>query len=98
VEKVPGDIAEVGSMNVQKPLKRETLSLIDLQEGAKGAIKTIRGGRRVVRRLTDMGLTPGAEVKVLKSSPFNGPIEVLVRGSKLAIGRGVAMKVFVAMK
>ena len=97
MKKVLGDTTEVGSMNV-KPLERETLPLIHLREGVKGVIKTVTGGRRLVLRLTDMGLTPGAEVKLLKSSPFNGPIEVLVRGSKLAIGRGVAMKVFVAMK
>jgi DtxR family Mn-dependent transcriptional regulator len=42
-----------------------------------------------------MGLTPGTSIKVERSAPFNGPIEVCVRGSKLAIGRGIAANVFV---
>ena len=45
-----------------------------------------------------MGLTPGTEIKILKSAPFHGPIEICVRGSNLAIGRGVAMKIFVEAK
>ena len=50
---------------------------------------------RCVKRLTDLGLTPGTEVTVVKSAPFNGPLEVCVRGSRLAIGRGMASKILV---
>jgi DtxR family Mn-dependent transcriptional regulator len=85
-------------MNVLKSMQKTMLPLIHLQEGTRGVIKTVTGGRSIVLRLSDMGLTPGVEVKVLKSSPFNGPIEILVRGSKLAIGRGIAMKIFVEIK
>jgi DtxR family Mn-dependent transcriptional regulator len=42
-----------------------------------------------------MGLTPNTKITLLKVAPFDGPIEVSVRGSKLAIGRGIATKVFV---
>jgi DtxR family Mn-dependent transcriptional regulator len=42
-----------------------------------------------------MGLTPGAQVTVVKSAPFHGPLEVLVRGSRLALGRGMAEKIVV---
>jgi len=42
-----------------------------------------------------MGLTPGTKVTVIKSAPFHGPLEVHVRGSRLAIGKGVAERVFV---
>jgi DtxR family Mn-dependent transcriptional regulator len=45
-----------------------------------------------------MGLTPGTRVTVVKSAPFNGPLEVLVRGSRLALGRGMAEKIFVEVK
>ena len=47
------------------------------------------------KRLTDMGLTPGTKVIVVKSAPFHGPFEVLVRGSRLALGRGMAERIFV---
>ena len=48
-----------------------------------------------IKRLTDLGLTPGAEITVVKSAPFNGPLEVCVRGSRLAIGRGMASRILV---
>lgn len=47
------------------------------------------------KRLSDMGLTPGTKVIVVKSAPFHGPFEVLVRGSRLALGRGMAERIFV---
>ncbi|MDH5440155.1 MAG: ferrous iron transport protein A, partial [Candidatus Bathyarchaeota archaeon] len=47
------------------------------------------------RRLMDMGLTPGTRVTVVRSAPFRGPVEVSVRGSRLALGRGMAERIFV---
>ncbi|HDJ04445.1 ferrous iron transport protein A [Candidatus Bathyarchaeota archaeon] len=47
------------------------------------------------KRLVDMGLTPGTRVTVIKSAPFRGPMEILVRGSRLALGRGMAERVYV---
>jgi Fe2+ transport system protein FeoA len=48
-----------------------------------------------LKRLTDLGFTPGTDVTVVKSAPFNGPLEVCVRGSRLAIGRGMASRITV---
>ncbi|HDQ07046.1 MAG TPA: ferrous iron transport protein A [Candidatus Bathyarchaeota archaeon] len=50
---------------------------------------------RFAKRLSDLGLTPGTKVTVVKSAPFNGPLEVNVRGSRLAIGRGMASRISV---
>jgi Fe2+ transport system protein FeoA len=46
-----------------------------------------------IQRLMDLGLTPGAKVAVIKSAPFNGPLEILVRGSRIALGRCVASRI-----
>jgi DtxR family Mn-dependent transcriptional regulator len=77
--------------------KREhiPISICQLKEGAHGRISFIRGGHNVLQRLCDMGLTPGTEVTVVKSAPFHGPTEILVRGSRLALGRGVTETIFV---
>ena len=86
--------------------------LTDLRDGESGIITSIKGGqekgpgkhRRARRgwgfrkRLEDMGLTPGTRVTVVKSAPFNGPLEVYVRGSRLALGRGMADRIFVEVK
>jgi Fe2+ transport system protein FeoA len=47
-----------------------------------------------VRRLQEMGVIPGSVVEVLKNSLL-GPVEISVKGSKLAIGRGIASKIVV---
>jgi DtxR family Mn-dependent transcriptional regulator len=71
------------------------LSLIDLKKGEKGRILSVEGGRGIVRRLEDMGLTPGTQIQVKRSAPFSGPVEICVRDSCLVIGRGMGMKIFV---
>ncbi|RLE60539.1 MAG: ferrous iron transport protein A [Thermoprotei archaeon] len=65
-----------------------------LSEGESGIVVDIEGGRGLIRRLLELGFTPGTRVKVLKVSP-PGPLLVEVRESRIALGRGVAMKVLV---
>jgi len=81
------------------------LPLTALKDGESGIITSVeanpgRGGGRgwgFQKRLMDMGLTPGTKITVAKSAPFRGPIEVHVRGSRLALGRGMAERIFVEM-
>ena len=55
----------------------------------------IDAGRRATHRLAEMGLTPGTDFKVLQN--YGGPLLVSVRGSRLAIGRGIAEKIWVEL-
>jgi len=73
------------------------LSLIDLKSGDEGKIFSIEGGAKAVKRLEDMGLTPGTTVKILRSAPFSGPVEISVRDTSLVIGRGMAGRIFVSV-
>lgn len=75
--------------------KKELIPLSSLKAGQRGVVAFIRGGRGVVQRLVDLGLCPNTEVEVLRTAPLAGPIEICVRGSNLALGRGIAAKVFV---
>lgn len=80
--------------------------LTELREGETGIITRIEVGLGngwcwaygIRKRLADMGLTPGTKVTVVRSAPLNGPIEVHVRGYKLAIGRGIAERIFVEVQ
>lgn len=72
--------------------------LSNMKNGEVGKIAFIRGGDRACQRLLDMGLTNGAEIKVLNAAPFKGPIQVNVRGSTLALGRGLSNHVYVTIK
>ncbi len=77
--------------------------LSELKPGESGVIVSIqaltnhRHRRRhswgFQKRLEDMGLTPGTRIEVVRSAPFHGPIEIHVRGSRLAIGRGMAKRI-----
>ncbi len=67
----------------------------DLKGGKYGKISFIRGEHKVLQRLLDMGLTPGTRIRVIKVAPLDGPVEVSVRGSKLALGQDIACNVFV---
>lgn len=72
--------------------------LSDLKEGQRGVIAGIAGGSHAAKRLADLGLSPGAEVEMLSSTFFSGPIQVYVCGSKLVIGRGLASKIIVNLR
>jgi len=65
-----------------------------LSPGEEAIVVEVRGGHGLRDRLTGMGLTPGAPVRLLQNqSP--GPILVLVRDARIALGRGLAHKVLV---
>jgi Fe2+ transport system protein FeoA len=80
--------------------------LANLRDGETAVLTSIKTGRGrghgrgwgFEKRLMDMGLTPGTRVTVVKSAPFHGPLEILVRGSRLALGRGMAERIFVEIK
>lgn len=65
-----------------------------LPEGEAAIIINIYGGRNMVTRLMAMGLTVGTKIRVVKSTG-PGPVLIEVRGTRLALGRGVAMKIMV---
>jgi len=89
-------------MEKRKMEKRE-VPLTTLKDKEVGTVTFIKSGRGkgqgrtwgFEKRLMDMGLTPGTKVTGVKSAPFHGPVEVLVRGSRLALGRGMAERIFV---
>jgi DtxR family transcriptional regulator, Mn-dependent transcriptional regulator len=82
-------LEEVGKRN------KNLISIRELKGGKFGKISFIRGEHKVLQRLLDMGLTPGTKIKVVKVAPMDGPVEVAVRGSKLALGQDIACNVFV---
>ena len=53
-----------------------------------------RAGSGLQRRLADMGFTQGVQIKIISSEP-RGPMLIELRGSRLALGRGVAQHILV---
>jgi len=80
-------------MEHSKDLK-DTMPLAFLSVGEGGVIVEMQGGRGMTQRLSEMGFTNYTQVRVLSSSS-PGPVLVGVRGARIAIGRGIAMKIMV---
>jgi len=56
----------------------------------------VNAGYRAKMRLANLGIVPGVKIKKKKSAPLRGPIEIIVKGSSLVIGRGIALKIIVS--
>ena len=62
----------------------------DLKIGESGIVKKLYGEGPLKRRIMDMGITKGVEVRVRKFAPLGDPIELTVRGYELSIRKADA--------
>lgn len=81
--------------NIQVEVTQGVLAAAGSGETVK--VVSVRAGWGLQRRLTDMGLTPGTLLRVV-SAGHPGQIVIEVRGSRLALGRGIAGKIFVKLE
>lgn len=61
------------------------LTLAQLPVGQQAVIHSMPTGRAGLTRLRELGLTPGARVRMVRRAPLGEPIEITVRGSHLAM-------------
>ncbi len=72
----------------------EALSLRTLLTGSSARVAALTGGHDLVARLAALGLTPGTTLEVAQN-PGQGPVIVLVRDTRLVLGRGEAAHILV---
>jgi len=72
--------------------ENEMVALSTLHPGERGTVAELLGGRGVLGRMAALGFTPGAEVRMLQNFG-HGPLIVLLRDTRVALGRGEASKV-----
>ena len=60
-------------------------TLKDIKIGKSARVVKLHGEGAVKRRIMDMGMTKGVEVKVRKVAPLGDPIEVTLRGYELSL-------------
>lgn len=70
------------------------IPLSDLKVGERGMICQLRGGQEYTGRLAALGFTPGVAITVTQNEG-HGLILVIVRGVRMALGRGEAGKILV---
>ena len=73
------------------------VSLDALEAGQHARVLAVRGSGAVARRLMEMGVVPGAPVRVIKAAPLGDPLEVRVRNYHLALRRSEAQTVSVVI-
>ena len=69
------------------------INLYQADDDVELEILSITGGWGVRRSLNQMGIQPGDRVRVLRRAPFGGPLVIDNRGTRVAVGRGMAEKI-----
>lgn len=72
-----------------------SIALTELPKGSRARIVTIDGGKIVVSRLSAMGVTPGRDIRKVSALAAGGPQVIEIDRAQVAIGRGMAEKIFV---
>lgn len=73
------------------------MTLKELKPGQKGRVTSIGATGPMKRRIMDMGVTPGVEIKVIKMAPLGDPIEVNIRGYELSLRKEEAAQIQLEM-
>jgi ferrous iron transport protein A len=72
-------------------------TLDKLVPGESGRIVKLGGKGAVRRRLLDMGLTSGAQIDMVKTSPLGDPVEYRLRGYHLSLRKSEAKTIEVEL-
>jgi len=99
-----GDPVEIRIKGYDLSLRKEIVSEIEVEPLSSRLVKvaagkTVRvssfsGGTEPVRRLSDMGLVPGAELTIVENH-YPGAMLVTLRGSRLVLSQELAEQVLV---
>jgi ferrous iron transport protein A len=74
------------------------IDLTQLKEGEFGVVVHIHGGYGLVRRLESLGIRVGKKVTKVSSQLLRGPITIRIGNSHVAVGFGMAKKIFVEIE
>ena len=86
---------EIGSPGSIAHRNENIRPITELKPGQCGIIAFIRGNKKIMQRLCDLGLTLGTGVSVERKAPLHGPIEICVRRTRLAIDHSIAETIFI---
>lgn len=71
--------------NFSTTLEKTAQTLAHLPVGVAARVLGVFGEGAIARRLLEMGVVPGAPVRVIKTAPLGDPLEVRVRNCHLAL-------------
>lgn len=72
-------------------------SLAQLPLGRAATVTGVDGPRAFRRRLLEMGLVPGVEVRVVTIAPLGDPLRIEVRGGQWSIRKSEAAQIAISV-
>lgn len=69
------------------------VTLKDVKPGHVARVVALTGKGALKRRIMDMGITKGTNIKVVKVAPLGDPIQLRVRGYELSIRKDDAASI-----
>ena len=69
------------------------MTLDDIEVGKTCTVERLNDTGEIRRRIMDMGITKGTQVRVVKVAPLGDPIDVTVRGYHLSLRRSDAANI-----
>ena len=73
------------------------ITLAEIPLGRAARVVGVDGPRAFRRRLLEMGLVPGAQIRVVTIAPLGDPLRIEVRGGQWSIRRSEAAQIAVAL-
>lgn len=80
------------SSDVTPPKVRAERWLSEVPAGTTVRLRGVDAGRGLAGHLAAMGLVPGVELRMVRNEGA-GPVLVEVKGTRLALGRGMSAKI-----
>ena len=65
----------------------------ELSAGESGQVARVTGADEISRRLMEMGVTPGVQLRCLGAAPLGDPLEFELRGYRLSLRRSEAQHI-----
>ncbi len=74
------------------------IDLTQLHPGKSGIIEQIQGGFGLVRKVESLGIRPGKKITKISSHFWRGPQTIKIDNLQVAIGFGMAKRIFVQVE
>ena len=75
--------------------KKEIIELTHMKNGESGVVMELAGGEHFAKKLQSMGVRPGKRITKVSSHFWRGPQTIQIGGAQIAVGYGMARKVYV---
>lgn len=74
------------------------IRLVDMKPGEAGIVKSVDAGHHADSRIRNIGIRVGKKIKKIETHSLRGPQALLVDKLKIAIGYGMAEKIFIEVE